>query len=343
VSHDLGRPYGSGPSWVDVPTPSRPAAYQRFPHPVPRRYHRLLRTFAYRWWRPLVGLLLLVVVFLTIGFAVYGGAAIVGVLGGSSAETVFEQVTDLSSPVGLLLGNLALAGAILAAWTAVALAHQERVGWLASVQRRIRWRWLLLNAGLALAVMVPTYLVYFVVPAGEDLPGGADAAWPGAAEFLTLAAIIAVTTPLQAAGEEYAFRGYLSQALGAWLRRPAVPALVSATLFALAHGSQGSWLFADRFAFGLVASWLAWRTGGLEAAIALHAVNNAVALIIAAALGELGQALTLTDIPWTVAAVDIAALLAFAALSGRLAGRRNLPALSQPAEPAVPSLPPPAG
>jgi membrane protease YdiL (CAAX protease family) len=320
--------------------PSGPPVYSRTPHAEPQPYLRLLRTQRYRWWRPLVGLVLAVVVFLIVGFGVYGFAAVAGAIAGGSEEEVLDRLTDLGSPLGFLLGNLGLAGGILAAWSAVAVVHRERIGWLSSVHCRLRWRWLLLNGALAVAIVIPTYLAYLVLPAGEDLPGGPDVAWPGAGTFLTFVAIIVTTTPLQAAGEEYAFRGYLSQALGAWVRWPVVPALVSATLFAFAHGTQGPWLFADRFAFGLAASWLTVRTGGLEAAIALHTINNAVALTVAAALGELREAFTLTDIPWTVAAVDITALLVFAALSTRLARRRGIPGLSTTADSAASGTPP---
>ena len=66
---------------------------------------------------------------------------------------------------------------------------------------------------------------------------------------------------------------------------------MSATLFALAHGGQEPALFADRFAFGVVASWLVWRTGGLEASIALHAANNLVSLGYTASTGSVQEAL----------------------------------------------------
>jgi len=329
----------SAPPWVAVP--AGPPAYSRTPPPQPQPYHCLLRTLRYRWWRPLVGLIVAGLVFLLVGFAVYAGAAIGAVVFGGPSGTVFDELTDLGTPVGFLLGNLALAGGIPAAWAAVALVHRERIGWLASVVCLVRWRWLLTNAGLALAIVIPTYLVYLVIPPGEDATGGTDPAWPGGATFVALTAVIVFTTPLQAAGEEYVFRGYLSQALGALTRWWAVPALISATLFAVAHGSQGPWLFADRFAFGLVASWVTLRTGGLEAAIALHTVNNAVALLIASALGELREAFMLTDIAWQVAAVDTVALVMFAALSSRLATRRGSAVRSDDAEPGVLDAAPP--
>ena len=138
-------------------------------------------------------------------------------------------------------------------------------------------------------------LVFFGV--GFVLPSSSEVATdePTLAAFLGLLVVILLTTPLQAAAEEVGFRGYLSQAVASWVARPVVGALlagaVSAVLFALAHGLQDPWLFTDRLAFGLVASWLAWRTGGLEAPIALHIANNVVGLVYSAAIGSLEASL----------------------------------------------------
>ena len=99
-----------------------------------------------------------------------------------------------------------------------------------------------------------------------------------------------LTTPLQSAAEEYLFRGYLSQAIAGWIRRPAVgavvAAVVTAALFSLAHAPGDLPTFLDRFAFGLAASAVVWLTGGLEAAIVLHAVNNVLVFVLAGALGD---------------------------------------------------------
>ena len=62
--------------------------------------------------------------------------------------------------------------------------------------------------------------------------------------------VLVLLTPLQAAGEEYAFRGYLTQAFGGLFRRPWVAVAGPALLFALAHGAQNPPVFFDRFAFG---------------------------------------------------------------------------------------------
>ena len=140
--------------------------------------------------------------------------------------------------------------------------------------------------------------------------------------------MILLTTPLQSAGEEVGFRGYLTQAVASWSRRPlvgtVVAAAVTSVLFALAHGVQDPALFLDRLAFGVTASWLAWRTGGLEAPVALHVVNNLVALLFSASTGQLEDSITGSTLPWSVAALDVATMVVYAALVHRLADRRSV-------------------
>jgi membrane protease YdiL (CAAX protease family) len=48
--------------------------------------------------------------------------------------------------------------------------------------------------------------------------------------------------------------------------------------FMLLHGAGDPWLNAFYLYFGVLACVLTWRTGGLEAAIALHVVNNLAGL-----------------------------------------------------------------
>ena len=65
-----------------------------------------------------------------------------------------------------------------------------------------------------------------------------------------------------------------------------------ALIFALFHGLSQDWpVFFDRFAFGVVAGILVIRTGGLEAPIAMHVLNNFLAFGLALAFGDLTTAL----------------------------------------------------
>ena len=67
--------------------------------------------------------------------------------------------------------------------------------------------------------------------------------------------------------------------------------LLPALLFALAHGAQDAPIFVDRFAFGLVAGVLVITTGGLEAGIAMHVLNNFLAFGLALAYSDMTSAL----------------------------------------------------
>ena len=46
------------------------------------------------------------------------------------------------------------------------------------------------------------------------------------------------------------------------------------------------------------------RTGGLEASIALHVVNNLLGSLFSAAYGDLSVDETAADLPWQLALVD---------------------------------------
>ena len=100
------------------------------------------------------------------------------------------------------------------------------------------------------------------------------------ATFLPALAVILLPVPFQAAAEEYVFRGIMVQSLASWLpRRPwarLIVVVVPTAAFVASHG-YGRWGLLDVGVFALTALWVTLRTGGLEAAIALHVVNNIVA------------------------------------------------------------------
>ncbi len=152
--------------------------------------------------------------------------------------------------------------------------------------------------------------------------------WVGLPDFLVGLAMVCALVPFQAAAEEYVFRGWLTQAVGAWLRSPWLAILPQAPLFAAAHGWGTPWGFADLMVFALVAGVLTARTGGLEAAIGLHVLNNLLAMGVSAAIvGALASEETAADMDWMSVCVDVVMLCAYAALVLRVAGRRGIEAV----------------
>ena len=83
-------------------------------------------------------------------------------------------------------------------------------------------------------------------------------------------------------------------------------------------------MFFDRFAFGLVAGILVVRTGGLEAGIAMHVLNNWLAFGLALAFGDMGEALNPTGGTWWSIPVTLTQSLVFLGLTLLVARRMGL-------------------
>jgi uncharacterized protein len=273
-------PYPPPPGVRWAPPPGTP------PHDVPQPFLLVMRSRDWGWWRPLLGLLLFGAVYLVLDVL----AAVVGVLGflaaGADLGTLPDlSLADLTDPWILLLVNVSLIVAIPCVWLVWAVVHGMRIGWSSSVLGRLRGRLFLpytlralatIGAGIGLTALV-------------GLAVGGDTVTGPVRSFGWLLVVVVLTTPLQAAAEEYVFRGYLSQAVAGWVRAPVAGAViagvVTAALFSAAHGPTDLPTFLDRFAFGLAASAVVWLTGGLEAAIVLHAVNNVLGFVLAGVLG----------------------------------------------------------
>ncbi|WP_370288662.1 lysostaphin resistance A-like protein [Nocardioides sp.] len=292
-------------------------------------YHRLGTLGLPGAWRPVVGIGLLVLLILSaqVVCGVVVSAAL-ALSGRSSAEITDALSGDPTTPSFLALVNLGWALAIAAAILVVRLVHGQGAGRLASVVGRLRWRWFAVCLALAALSLVLTLVVGSFLPdqgaAGTRVDGGLNPWTTATRDFLL---VILLLTPLQAAGEEYVFRGYLTQALGQ-LAAGRVGAIVAVTvpalLFALAHGAQDLPVFADRLAFGLVAGVLVLRTGGLEAGIAMHVLNNFLAFGLALAFGDMTSALQPGDGTWWALPVTLTQSVSFVVLATWAARRRGI-------------------
>lgn len=323
--------------------PDRVASH---PHPEPRSYPMMLRTWDYAWWRPVVGVIALpAAVMLIAPFVLLPVLAVAVMVSGGDFDAKFNDALTLKSvtPAAMLYVNLTLASAIVFAALLMRVLHHLRPRWLMSVLPGVRWRFLGVCAGLALVALVAQVLVSMVLPqdAANDIGGATN---PVDKQFVILAIVLLLTTPLQAMGEEYAFRGYLMQCFGSLARSPWVAIVVTSVLFALAHGVQNFPLFFDRFAFGLLAGFLVVRTGGLEAGIALHVLNNWIAFGFAMVWGDMTSALTATEASWwnvplTITQSGLYLVLVLFAARRMGIGARTTPLRTQLARPA-PVLPP---
>ncbi|MFT4083628.1 MAG: type II CAAX endopeptidase family protein [Nocardioides sp.] len=269
------------------------------------------------WWRPVVGAISLITLLLVVGPEVIGiGFAAWFAIRGQDVDASLDRLGDTAhvTPSVLAYVNLTLAIAIPITVLLTRYLHGMSPGWLVSVVGRFRWRWFAGCLGLAAVTLVATLIVSSIVPADSETDLGGQV-HSFTATTLDFVLVIVVLTPLQAAGEEFLFRGYLMQACGGVISSRIATVVVPAVLFALAHGTQNVPLFFDRLAFGLVAGILVIVTGGLEAGIAMHVLNNFVAYGLALAFGSISDSLNSTTASWWNIPVTLTQSLLYLALT----------------------------
>ncbi|KMK72985.1 hypothetical protein ACJ65_08540 [Kocuria rhizophila] len=230
-------------------------------------YHRLARTDPnHRWWMPLVEGLILFGIFMVLSI-LFGI-----VLALAFPETLTEDVLAANQldPVVYFMLFASVALLLPSALLARLVLGPRPLGLIFSVTGRIRWKWLL----LCFLVAVGVYAVVNLAGIGLDLAtGGTPTSVQLAPGFGWLLAATLIVVPLQCTAEEVVFRGYLAQMVGRWLKHPAWAILLPVPLFVAGH-VYDVWGLLSVAIMAVSMGIVTWRTGGLEAGIALHAVNN---------------------------------------------------------------------
>ena len=283
-----------------------------------------------------LGVLLGIVSFMVATPLVSQGLALLyWVAGGRSGDftDTYRMLVAYEVPFGLVVGHAGLALLIPISAGLVLFVHRVRPGYLSSVLGRLRPRWFGITLALGFASLLLVLLVQNLTAPGG--PAWELAPQEGALWFIL---VMLVTTPFQAAAEEYFFRGYLMQSLGSLVRTPWFGILVSAAVFTMFHASTNLALVLDRFAFGVLAGWLVVRTGGLEASIGAHIANNVSAFGLAALTSSMAQVKAITEVTWAAAAWDIGRFALFTVLVVLVARGYRPETTTRPA--AAPARPP---
>lgn len=300
--------------WTPLPEAPRIEAPSKRPWPAPghSRLHAKDRPRERRWWTPLLTTLLAVALFgsvsmiagivLGVWIAIQGGGMedVIAITGGADA--------DLSNPLFYVFTFGSIALMIPAFAIAMRVVEGVRLGALSSIDGRLRWGILARAAGLAVLVLSPSILLS--LPEIIEKGISADQVSTG----LLLIPLVLVLVPIQSAAEEYAFRGFALRTLMGWGLAPIIAMIIAVVPFTLGHiyGWKG---MLDVTVFGLCMAWLVWRTGGLEASIALHAVNNLTGAVFSA----FGQGNLLDDnVPLWALALSLAQTLIYTAIADRL-------------------------
>ena len=250
----------------------------------------------YRWWRYLLGL----VVIFFVGLVVGGIATprIAFLLGGQEGLAAFSRLDYAAfGPVGGFVAVTAIFPFFLAGiLIAVTLIHERHPRTLVTAREQISWR--RVGHGFV-AWFVPFWLIaglgqYLFYP--DTFSFNFDLT-----TFALFVPLALIFTAIQTTTEELFFRGYVVQGASlVWTNRVFL-ALVPAVIFALAHlfnpeASAGGWLtvFFNYFLVpGLVWTAVSLIDGTTELAIGAHFANNIGGSLVMGVAGNAVNAPTL--------------------------------------------------
>ncbi|SMX68104.1 CAAX protease self-immunity [Brevibacterium iodinum ATCC 49514] len=276
------------------------------PHTL--HYHRQFAALpGNRWCKPLLVAVLaavfyLIAIVLFVGFFLWALFA----LGADSDFNAWsERFIDMNTTTGVLFGLIS----VILMWPAAELAtlciYRRLFSSMFSLRGGMRWgrlgRYLLVGA--AVWVVCAIVMVAFSDGSMGHLTSGI--VW-NSQVFAMLVAII-LLVPFQATAEEVVFRGLAMNIIGSWLRHPAWAVLIPVPFFVVGHVYDLPGLI-DVGIFAVIVGALTIITGGLEAGIAFHIVNN----VFAFGLGVLaGADLNATSAPTVEVVMSIAAPIVF--------------------------------
>ena len=249
-------------------------------------YHRLSHVNPRaRWFTPVLeGLLIAGIYFvllLIVSFALLAFAVMLRV--------PYDYLTDLQriyanvfkTPLVFIALLITIIPVIPAIFIARLITNFKPLGLIHSIAGRMRWSYL----GVFLSFGFLIFGLYYVGFATLDgsLTTQNSVHPLNSGMFWLYIVLILLIVPFQCYAEELLFRGYLMQTVGRWLKNPAWAIIIPAPIFMVLHG-YGLWGLLSVLTMALIAGFLCWYTGGLEAGIGLHIANN-VSIFIFGLLG----------------------------------------------------------
>lgn len=249
-------------------------------------YHRLSHVNPRaRWFTPVLeGLLIAGIYFvllLMVSFALLAFAVMLRV--------PYDYLTDLQriyanvfkTPLVFVALLITIIPVIPAIFIARLITNFKPLGLIHSIAGRMRWSYLSVFLGFG-------FLIFGLYNVGNLVLAGSlttqNSVHPlNSGMFWLYIVLILLIVPFQCYAEELLFRGYLMQTVGRWLKNPAWAIILPAPIFMVLHG-YGLWGLLSVLTMALIAGFLCWYTGGLEAGIGLHIANN-VSIFIFGLLG----------------------------------------------------------
>ncbi len=178
---------------------------------------------------------------------------------------------------------LMLAGLVIS----IKFIHYRTFTSVITTKRKMQWSrfWIgfLVYGGL---IAVGCVIDYFISP--ETYSFSFDAS-----KFWIALPFILIMTPIQAATEEFIFRGYVIQSFGLKIKNGMLLSAISGFMFTLPHlmnpevtasSKEGIistlCMILNYFVVGMILAMITIKTNSLEAAVGAHAVNNLIGFLI---------------------------------------------------------------
>ncbi|MBR8534860.1 CPBP family intramembrane metalloprotease [Carboxylicivirga sediminis] len=230
------------------------------------------------WWKYL---LLILISFL--GGQFFGAIPLLVVLawaGSGNIDTAAVQSMDfaamgINSSLGLALIILPFILSLVLFVVLFKAFHQRTFATVINGTKAIRWRRVIIGAGLWGMIMAFTLVVdYYMNIDNYEMRLNWNA-------LIVLALVSILLIPFQAFYEEILFRGYLAQGIGRLFKNRILVLIIPSVFFALMHGTNpeiqkfGFWVMMPQyFIMGFVYALISVFDDGIELAMGAHAVNN---------------------------------------------------------------------
>ncbi len=223
-------------------------------------------------WRLVIGLVIILALYIALNSVLF--AVVGGLVSPEQAQGLLRGTSPFATLVLLISFGFLTLGVAIAAWQ---LQRRPFASILGPYSLCLRQFWHVLRALVILALVMAALPPYGM---GEPLIQNL-----ALSKWLLLLPLSAIAVLIQTSAEEVLFRGYIQQSLAARFRSPIIWMGLPSVLFAAGHyapgitGENALLVAAWSCVFGLLVADLTARSGTLGPAIALHFLNNTVALL----------------------------------------------------------------
>ena len=225
---------------------------------------------SYRWYKPLIVLVLFLIFWFIFKFLKDVVTLIVGRLSGISSDVVTNEIlvgsdtynNFCASGALIVLGTQALI--LPALFIATKIVKDRPFSSYSSTNDKWDWKKFIRFTLISVVICALPLILSNVIGGGITAP----------IQFTTAGFILyTILVPIQCISEEYLFRGYVMQTFGSWFKLPLIGFIAQIVIFRLAHDYDLSGtiqVIVVSMCFGIVT----YVTHGLEASSAMHMINN---------------------------------------------------------------------